>query len=458
MLSVSDLPPQWALHDLGLFNKTPHDGTFSLSRPVTYDALVDSTVEIGTNQVSTFEEDGAHYRVVIDGDPKDYDLPALQDALKRVVHAEVDWMQDRPFDQYTFLYHFPHGPVGGGMEHSYGTAITTPAVRVRENPLAPIDTTAHEFFHLWNVKRIRPQAMEPVEYEHEQYTRSLWFCEGVTSTASEMLLVRAGLVNERGYVGHLSELVTEFESRPARRFQSPEASSLEAWMEGRPYYRRPERSVSYYTSGELIGVLLDLRIRELTRGAKSLRDLFQFMNAQYARKGRFYDDARGVQEAAETIAGTSLESFFARYVRGTEAIGYDEFFRWVGLKLEPFTILGTDAGFDATVNFTGLPEVVSVSPGSVAEAAGVRVGDTLAAINGEEYLGDLSSYLVGHKPGETVAFRFTSRGRSITANVVLLPANEPGYALVDLPSVSTEQRAQRKAWITGDDLPAAEAR
>jgi predicted metalloprotease with PDZ domain len=451
-LSVADVPPAWSLRDLGRFDETVREGTYHLAKAISYDQLVDSPVEIGPTKTSIFEEDGARYRLVIDADAKDYDLPLLQDAIKKVVHAEVDWMQDRPFDQYTFLYHFPRGSAGGGMEHSYGTAITTPAPRVRENPLAPIDTTAHEFFHLWNVKRIRPQQMEPVDYEHEQPTRALWFCEGVTSTASELMLVRAGLVNERGYLAHVSEEIGELESRPARRFQSPEASSVDAWMEGRAYYRRPERSVSYYTSGEVLGVLLDLRIRALTGGRRSLRDLFQRMNANYAKRGRFYDDVRGVQEEAEKLTGSSFEEFFSRYVRGTESIPYDDFFRPVGLKLEPFTILGTDAGFDAGINFSGLPEVVSITPGSAVEAAGVHVGDTLAAINDAEYVGDLSSYLVGHKPGETIAFRFLSRGRPVNVKVALKPSNQPGYALVDLREVTAEQRTQRQAWITGEDV------
>ena len=115
------------------------------------------------------------------------------------------------------------------------------------------------------------------------------------------------------------------------------------------------------------------------------------MNAQYAKKGRYYDDSRGIQQAAEAVAGTSLDDFFSKYVHGTQEIPYNDFFQWVGLKVEPFTILETDAGFDANVNFTGLPEVVSITPGSEVEAAGVRVGDVVTAINGEEYLGDLET-------------------------------------------------------------------
>lgn len=452
-LTVSDVPPQWSLHDLGRFDEEAVDGSYHLGQPVTYDLLVDSPVEISQNQLVTFDEDGAHYRLVIDADPADYKLPALEDAVKKVVHAEVDWMQDRPFGEYTILYHFSHGPVGGGMEHSYGTAITMPAERVQANPLAPVSTTAHEFFHLWNVKRIRPQSMVPVDFEHEQYSNALWFCEGVTSAVSELMLVRAGLDDEHGYLGHLSDVISEFESDPARHYQSPEASSVSAWMEGHPYYRRPARSVSYYTSGELLGVLLDLRIRQATHGAKSLRDLFHYLNDQYAKRGLYYDDSSGLQKAAETITGASFEDFFAQYVRGTDDIPYDAFFAWVGLKVERVTTLTSDAGFDASINFSGLPQVTAVTPGSAVEAAGVRVGDTLAAIDDHPYLGDLSTYLQDHKPGESVNFRFTARGGTINVNLVLKPGNQPGFAVVDLPEVTAAQRAQRRAWILGEDAP-----
>jgi predicted metalloprotease with PDZ domain len=458
MLTVSDLPAQWSLHDLGLFDETARDGHVQLKLPSTYDALVDSPVEMGINQVSTFTSDDVNYRIVVDAAAVDYDLPVLQEAIKKVVHAETDWMRDHPFEQYTFLFHFPRGPGGGGMEHSYGTAISVPASRLKDDPLSPVSTTAHEFFHLWNVKRIRPRQMEPVDLEHEQYTRALWFCEGVTSTVSERMLVRAGLQDERGYLSHLSELISDFESHPARHFQSPEASSLEAWMEGQGYYRRPERSVSYYTSGELLGVLLDLRLREMTDGRKSLRDLFQFMNATYPQQARFYDDALGIQRAAEAVGGGSVEDFFARYVRGTEDISYDQFFRQVGLKLQSFATPVADAGFDATLNFTGLPEVTAIATGSPVEAAGVRIGDTLTAIDDREYLGDLQSYLDGHKPGETVVFHFLSRGRVLSVKVVLKTSNRLKYSVVDLPRVSPEQRAQRAAWLIGDDVRIGDAR
>jgi predicted metalloprotease with PDZ domain len=155
------------------------------------------------------------------------------------------------------------------------------------------------------------------------------------------------------------------------------------------------------------------------------------------------------------VAGTNLEGFFENYVRGTIAIPYDNFLQTVGLKLQKFSRVVASAGFDATINFTGLPEVTAVLPGSAAEAAGVRVGDRVAEIDHHPYSGDLDSFLAQHKAGDVVSFRFTSRKRNIEVQITLSGDNREGYTVVDLPNVTADQRAQRAAWIHGDDAGAS---
>src|SRR5262249_5710002 len=202
---------------------------------------------------SEFRQDGAVYHVVVHASTADYDSAQLNQGLAKITHAAVDWMQDRPYDEYTFLYHFPRGPAGGGMEHAYGTAIENPAHDVRTDALWVFSVSAHEFFHLWNVKRIRPQSLEPIDYQHEMNTRALWFSEGVTSTVGDMLLARAGLIDERNYLMRVATQIGELEQRPAHEWQSAEDSSLDAWMEGNAFYRSRERSISYYNKGEILG-------------------------------------------------------------------------------------------------------------------------------------------------------------------------------------------------------------
>src|SRR5208282_3041567 len=203
------------------------------------------------------------------------------------------------------------------------------ALKQSLDPLTGV--TAHEFFHLWNVKRIRPQSLEPVDYTRENYTHALWFSEGVTSTAEDTIQLRAGLLNEKQYLYRLGEEITELERRPAHLTQSAEESSLDAWLEGYPYYRRPDRSISYYNKGELLGVMLDLAIREASHGQASLREALQWMNANYAKKRRFFNDSEGVREAAEAVSRADLGWFFTKYVAGTEEIPWNDFLRTVGL-------------------------------------------------------------------------------------------------------------------------------
>ena len=226
-----------------------------------YDRLVDSPVEIGVFQESDFDEGGGHYRVVVDAEPGDYDMEKISAMLHKIVAGATSWMDDRPFDTYMFLYHFPKGPAGGGMEHSYSTAIEVNADVLARAPEVLASVTAHEFFHLWNVKRIRPQTLEPVDYTKENYTRALWFSEGCTSTASDIIQLRGGLLDESRFERELASGIGELERRPAHLTQSAEESSLDAWLEGDAYYRRPERSISYYNKGELLGITLDLAVR-----------------------------------------------------------------------------------------------------------------------------------------------------------------------------------------------------
>ena len=191
-----------------------------------YDRMADSPVEIGAFQESDFDHGGAHYRVIVDADPADYDMQQIVPMLRSLVSAATAWMDDQPFRTYLFLYHFPRGPGGGGMEHADSTAIDVSAGRLAENPESLADVTAHEFFHLWNVKRIRPQSLEPIDYTKENYTRALWFSEGATTTAGNIVLLRAGLLDEARYLKGIAGEIAELDRRPAHLTQSVEESTL----------------------------------------------------------------------------------------------------------------------------------------------------------------------------------------------------------------------------------------
>ena len=449
-LQMLDVPAAWEYQDVHVLG---YAGAVDRAVGVAhgYDDLVDSPAEVGIFQRFDFQQDGATYHIVVHADPKDYNAAKLEEVLRRITHAEVDWMADRPFTEYTFLYHFPCGHGAGGMEHAYGTAIDVNAERLGDNMTSVASVSAHEFFHLWNVKRIRPQSLEPVDYQHPMDTRALWFSEGFTSTVGDMMLARAGLLNDRQYIDRVASEINELQSRQARTWQSAEDSSLDAWFEGSAFYRSPQRSISYYNKGEILCVLLDLRMRRLTQGRKSLRDLFHWMNDNYAKKGLFFPDSDGVQQAAETITGQSFGEFFHQFVAGAQELPYSEYFSFVGLQVAETTVRSVNWGFTTTTNLGGQPEVTTVDKDSQAERSGIAIGDRIVAVNGTAATAPIESQFANAREGSTVKVRFANRRGQHDVKLKLASRSEQMYILLDVPAVTSEQRAHREAWIHGDD-------
>jgi predicted metalloprotease with PDZ domain len=449
-IRFSQVPAAWRIATP--LTPAPDDGFAAESYAAeNYDRLVDSPVEISNFQQSNFDEAGGHYRVMVDADPADYDMQTIVSQLHKIVSAATTWMNDRPFETYTFFYHFPHGPAGGGMEHAYSTAIDINAESLKQNADALPGVSAHEFFHLWNVKRIRPQTLEPIDYTKENYTRALWFSEGVTSTAEGVIQLRAGLLDEQQYLYRLGQEITELERRPAHLAQSAEESSLDAWLEGDAYYRRPERSISYYNKGELLGIMLDLAVRDASHGQASLREVLQWMNTNYAKKGRYFDDSAGVREAAEAVSRADLGWFFTKYVTGTEEIPWDDFLRSVGLHVESATSTVSDAGFVASRNFDGPMSVSSITPGSEAEHAGLQVGDVIVELQGKPAGQDSRQELARLRPGETLTLKVRGRrGAERELQWKVGSRQETSYAVKDLDNVTAAARARRAAWLKGE--------
>jgi predicted metalloprotease with PDZ domain len=423
-----------------------------------YDDLVDSPVEISAFEESDFDENGGHYRVIVDAVHGEYDMNSIAPMVRRIVNSATSWMNDRPFSTYAFFYHFAYRSGGGGMEHANGAAIAVSAETPSNDVTALAAITAHEFFHLWNVKRIRPQSLEPIDYSKANYTTALWFSEGVTNTVEEYILLRAGLLDERGYLERLGKSITELENRPAHLTQSVEESSLDTWMERYSYYQRPERSISYYNKGELLGVLLDLKLRDATNGATSLRDLFQWMNTNYARKGRYFEDSEGVRRAAETISHARLKSFFDKYVAGTDEIAWNDYFSTVGLQLVAQSAEIADAGFVATRNFDSPLAVISVAENSRAEKAGIAEGDIILEVNGEMAPQDLEPALAGLHPGDKLKIRVRNRSGDHELSWKLGAQQEVVFRLKDLASVTPSQMSRRAAWLKGESEVSGEAR
>ncbi len=311
---------------------SPGPRPFSFIAP-SYDALVDAPVEAGKFEEFSFDSGGAHFRVIVDA--SSWNRGRLENALRRITAYELQLMGGPPFQEYAFIFHIgSESAVGaGGMEHANSTAIAASSLD------GAVSIAAHEFFHVWNVKRIRPQSLEPVDYGKEQYTRALWFAEGITDTYCSYTLVRTGLSSKRQFYDDLASQIEKLESRPAHVWQSAEESSLDAWFEKYEAYNSPDRSISYYDKGQIIGEMLDLTIRDATDNHKSLDDVMRLMNEKYAKQGKFYRESEDIRAAVEEVAGKSFEEFFMRYVSGVDEIPYSDFLGIAGLQLK------TDNGY-----------------------------------------------------------------------------------------------------------------
>jgi predicted metalloprotease with PDZ domain len=410
---------------------------------LSYDKLADAPTEIGTFVEFRFDAGGGRYRVVVDG--ADWKEDKLKETLSRIVTYETSLMGGPPFDEYTFFFHFGsfREAGGGGMEHANSTAIGTGSGD------GAASVAAHEFFHLWNVKRIRPKTLEPVDYTREQWTRALWFAEGVTSTYGSYALVRSGIWTRAQFYGDLAAQFAELDARPARLWKSVEEASLDAWLEKYDAYRSPDVSISYYNKGQILGVLLDLLIRDATSNHASLDDVLRRMNEEFAKQNRTYDDSADIRAVAQKVAGRSFEDFFQRYVSGTEEISYDTFLALAGLRLKPETRAVADLGFRPGRGPGSSLSVSDVEPGSGAEAAGVREGDEVLGIGGSSSWRDVFRNLRERAPGETVRLRLRRDGEEREVSYALGSRAERNYQIEELPSPSERQLQIREGLLKG---------
>ena len=438
-----DLPPDW-----NLVTMLRRNSSRIAYQAADYGALVDSPVEAGGFQLYSFRQRGVVYRVAVRARPQDYSSSRLLKSIASITAAETALMRGMPCSRYTFIFHFPRQG-GGGMEHRCGAAISFPAAELQTGWKDLERTTAHEFFHLWNVKRIRPKGLEPVNYVRPSDTRDLWFSEGVTSTYAELILLRAGMVKRREFYRHLARVIQQLQDRPARHFQSVELAGMDAWLEKYPDYERPERSISYYNKGELLGYLLDLAIRHKSGGRYSLDDLMRRLNAGFAGRHRYFSDADLVNIAGSMTPETSwARSFFERYVSGTQELDYTKYLGYAGLKLTQQPYAEPDWGFEAARGFDGLIRVIAVNASSNAAKAGLQSGDVLTGIDGQA-LYTLPQHVSGLKPGQRVELTVRRRGatREATFNLGSRPATR--YRVAEMRHATPEQRQIRKNWLRG---------
>jgi predicted metalloprotease with PDZ domain len=407
-----------------------------------YDVLADGPIEVGKFEEFQLSGLNPEIRVVIHGE--NWGRKRVEEDLRRICKYELKLMDGAPFRHYTFILHLGRGAGGGGMEHMNSTAIG-----VYSDEYLP-GIAAHEFFHLWNVKRIRPASLEPVDDTKEQYTRALWFAEGVTNTYGSFTLVRSGLWSKEQFYADLGEQITELEGRPANRWQSAEQSSLDAWFEKYPLYNQPEHSVSYYTKGQVLGDLLDILIRDRTDNFKSLDDVLRAMNTNFARQGKTYRDSLDVQLTTESIAGGSFEEFFREYVAGAEPFPYQQILLLAGLTLRTVEHRKPALGFSVEHEPNGPLAVSAVDTEGPAGQAGLRIGDVIVSWDGGEAPRRVERWLQERKAGELLKLRVRREDREMTIEFRLGETKEILYQVIEDSHASEKARHIRDGMLRGE--------
>ncbi len=321
------LPPAWRISMTGM----PAAGGPHHYRAPDYEALVDSPIVAGNPAIHEFEVERKPHFLVDIGEDGVFDGARAAGSLTRIVEADARLWGGLPYDRYLFLNLLTGR--GGGMEHSNSTALMSDrwGTRTPENYLRWLDLASHEFFHAWNVKRLRPAELPPGEYETEPYTRSLGISEGFTSYYGPLMVRRAGLSSDEELLASLSRMIRELQTTPGRGVQSLSMSSFDTWIK---FYRPDENSVntaiSYYTKGAVAAFLLDARVRAATGGARSLDDVMRLALVRNpVERGFTPADFRA---AASAVAGTDLSAWFARVFDSTAELDYGEALHWFGLR------------------------------------------------------------------------------------------------------------------------------
>ena len=417
-----------------------------------FDILFDSPIEVGNQDVFTLEAAGVHHEIAMVGGGN-YDKERLKTDCAAIVEEATSIFGVNPNKRYVFIVHnYQSG--GGGLEHLNSTVLgaSRNGYQTERSYVGFLGLVAHEYFHLWHVKRLRPAELGPFDYDAENYTSALWIMEGFTAYYDNLLLRRCGFLNENGYLQALSNDVNTVENRPGNDVQPVALASFDAWIK---YYRPDENSantsVSYYNKGALMAMLLDLKILATTQGKKRLDDV---LKAAYEK---FYiNEQRGFeipefQALIEQVAGTSVADIFdAAHAVGP--LDYNSYLNPVGYELVDYNKgrQVPDLGFNTSAN-DGRIMVTSVTRGTGAWNGGINVRDEILAINGERLDAngrELSRLMQLAVVGDQLNVLIARDGKIKELTITLGEDTNGAFRIVPLKNVSAEQELLGKIWLS----------
>ncbi|MCS6988715.1 MAG: PDZ domain-containing protein [Chloroherpetonaceae bacterium] len=364
--------------------------------------------------------------------------------LAAIVEAQFDLMRDVPFKEYFFIYHILPISFAHGVEHKNSTSIVLgPADKMNENYSRFLSISSHEFFHVWNIKRIKPKEFIPYDYTKEVYTPMLYVSEGFTSYYGDLTLVRGKVWSPRTYLNDVADGIANLQSTFGRKVQSLALSSFDAWLSGYGA-GRANSTVSFYGKGELVGLILDLELRQRSRNKHSLDDVMRHLNEEFAKKNRGFS-ASDFQGVVEKFAGGSMREFFDKYVYGTEELPFETALSYAGLELRKTLAPQPYSGI-ASGTENDFPVVKSVVPESPAAKIGLDNGDMLIALNGDFLMKQsLSSAFSRFKAGDSVKVTFQRDGKLHEKTMRLEGSYD--YSIVKKKNPTRLERDILESWL-----------
>jgi len=434
-----ELPPDWKI--VSALKETSDPMTFTASD---YDTLVDAPTEMGRFDVTQFQVEGKPHYLVTNpvGALAKEKATHLTEMLARVATAQSAIFGGLPYDKYVYFYFFarPESNAGGALEHLNSFV----AFAFGPSPEAMIGTASHEFFHLWNVKRIRPAGMWPYDYSRENETPLLWVSEGFTNYYGSVALYRAGLNTRQQFLQSVERAINGVESSEARAYISPADSSVSTWV---GYDTPVAFGISYYTQGQNLGALLDLSILHDTEGAAGLDDVMRALFRDFYQKGKGFttEDMIGI---INRLTKHDYREFYRKYVSGVEVPPYDAIVGYAGYQAKMTARTSPTIGLGLDRSNEGV-RISRVIPGGQAAQAGLRVGDIVLSADGADLRNDPQALIskLNEKIGQQVRLSIKRGAQEITSRVVVSTRNDVSYKLLELPNPTPAQLKVRDAWL-----------
>ncbi len=452
------MPAAWTKVSTGLPPINAQNFTYKASD---FDILYDSPIEVGNQDVFEFNASGVLHEVAMYGGGN-YDKEKLKIDMAKIVEQSTAIYAENPNKNYTFIVH-NYAQGGGGLEHLNSTVLgaTRNAYSTTRGYNGFLSLVAHEYHHLWNVKRLRPIALGPFDYDNENYTTNLWIAEGFTSYYENKLMLRAGFTKPEDFIKDLAGAIGTVVNTPGAKIQSAASSSFDAWIIGyRPNENSRNNSISYYSKGEVVGTLMDLEIINATKGAKSLDDVMKAMYLQCKTLKRGYTDAE-FKAMVEKISGINFTNFWSKYVNGTDDVACAKYFDYAGINVTTENATPNKPVSGASVNMGRGLMVTGIARNTAAWLGGLNVNDEILTIGGltpaeaiadaklqsPAFSLDFLSVVNSKQIGDVLPLKIKRDGKQLEINLTLQENTNVRLKTVINDNATTLQLAVRKKWM-----------